>query len=199
MRLTVCLLTVFSLRPDYAEYATSHQYSGRDIEIYDRDNGSVQQASAVALTYDYVCDAEMSILVHWILNSENALGLHSLNVTALLDYYEYSLLDGSITDKSVSTSVILEIGADDNNSQETAYRVEEGTYDMLFLGGYDQVDYYVINADNDCVIDVEASARGNDATTFNPSIVDDQGGERAHSGKSASCLSWWKMGQSDKY
>lgn len=131
---------------DWAEYLAYNQYSGRSVEVSDINDGLWQTASATALTYDYVVDASLSVVVDWILRTSNNVGTHSLTITATLEYYEYSIITGEIIPKNpISTSVNLKIGPDNNNSFETAYQISTGWTYRLYIGGYDVNDYYKIS------------------------------------------------------
>jgi len=130
---------------DWAEWAAYNQYSGGQFEVYDTDDGLWQTANATALTYDYVVDASLSLVVDWILRTSNDVGTHSLTITAILEYYEYSIITGEIIPKTpITTSVNLKIGPDDNNSPSTADEVTTGWHYRLYIGGYDTDDYYKI-------------------------------------------------------
>lgn len=130
---------------DTVELLAYKQYSGMLIEVSDINDGLWQTASATALTYDYVVDASLSLVVDWILRTPNNVGAHSLTITATLEYYGYSIITGEIITKNpISTSVNLKIGPDNNDSPETAQPISTGWTYRLYIGGYDADDYYKI-------------------------------------------------------
>jgi hypothetical protein len=136
---------------DWTEWVAQKQYSSRLIDVYDVDDGWHQRANASVLAYDNVVDATMSIYVHWILRDRNDLGFtprsHSLTIRAILEYYEYSTLDGSIIDKlPLVTGTILKVAPDNYNSLLTASPIESNvSYSDLFIGEYDSDDFFRIN------------------------------------------------------
>ena len=181
------IVDIVLIGSDWVEYLAYRQYSGRQVEVFDREDGLQQQASATALTYDYVVDASLSIIIHWILKTENNVGTHSLTITANLEYYEYSILDGSIIDKPpVTTSVNLKIGPDDNDSPDKAQLIGTGTYDRLYIGNYDEKDYYKIHVDQGFKIDISAWATKPSPTSPEPYfylfLYDPWGNQKASTG-----------------
>jgi hypothetical protein len=131
---------------DWAEYLAYNQYSGRQVDVFDMKDGLSQKANCSALTYDYVVDASLSICIHWILRTPNDSGSHSLTITAIAEYYEYSIITGAIIPKNpVSTSVNLKIGPDNNNNFPSAQQISTGWTYRLYIGGYDSNDYYKIS------------------------------------------------------
>lgn len=132
-----------------------NQYSGKQIEVFDREDSSGNQASAEAFSYEYYVDATLSILVDWILDTPNDSGDHSLTITAELEYYEYSIVTGEIIEKDpIVTSVNLNVGPDNNNSFATADTKSSGWHYRFFIGGYDTNDYYKFEVDSGYNIDV---------------------------------------------
>jgi hypothetical protein len=122
------------------------QYSGAKVVVFDMNDGLWQKANCSALTYDYVVDASLCIVVHWILRTPNDSGSHSLTITAIAEYYEYSIITGEIIPKNpVSTSVNLKIGPDNNNNFPSAQQISTGWTYRLYIGGYDSNDYYKIS------------------------------------------------------
>lgn len=137
---------------DWAEAFASLQYSGRQVEVMDEDDELTQQANATAYTYDYVVDASLSLIVHWILEDPNDLG-HTLTITGEAEYYEYTL-SGEVVDKPpVTTSATLNVKPD---SQLDGTILYEGTYSWLYLDLlHDDVDYYYVDVTAGQVISVE--------------------------------------------
>jgi hypothetical protein len=151
---------------DWAEMVAYCQYSGRQVEVQDRDDYLEGEASAAALTYDYTVDASLSLIVYWILKTPNAAGGHSLTITAKLEYYEY-LPTGELIDKGpITTSINLKIGPDDNNSFPTADEIQPGTSYRFFLGGYDDKDYYKIYVEYGYIINIYATAASSPSVDF---------------------------------
>jgi hypothetical protein len=153
------------------------QYSGTKVVVFDRNDGLLQNANCSALTEDYVVDASLCIVVHWILYTTNT-EYHSLTITAAAEYYEYSTLTGEITPKSLSTSVVLEIGPDNNNNFSSAWQISSGWYYKLYIGGYDKNDYYKVNVNKGYIIFVyyeDAFDTGADVRLYlyNPSRVEE--------------------------
>jgi hypothetical protein len=104
-----------------------------------------------------------------VLDTPNNVGHHSLTVTATIGYYEYDYTDGSRIDKSpISTSVNLKIGPDNNNDRDHAQLIGSGTYERLFIGGYDEDDYYKIPASTGYTISVSAWALQPSPTSHDP-------------------------------
>jgi len=133
---------------DWADILAYNQISGRAIDVFDMNDGLWQKANATALTYDYVVDASLSLVVHWILRTPNDAGTHSLTITATAEYYEYSIQTGEIIPKDpISTSVNLKIGPDDNGDLDSADEISTGWHYRLYIGGYDMDDYYKIYVD----------------------------------------------------
>jgi hypothetical protein len=150
-----------------------NQISGRDIEVYDRKDGLTQHANATALTCDYAVDASLGLLIDWIMETENNVGHHSLTIVASLEYYEYSRVDGSVTNKVITTSVNLKVGPD-NNSFDTAYTTNSKVFDRLYLGKYHTSDFFRIYVDQGQKIDVQATARTGDPLCLYLFIYDPQ-------------------------
>jgi len=138
---------------DWAEYLAYNQYSGRQVNVLDMNDGLWQWAKCTAPTEGFVVDASLSMVVHWILRTPNHLETHTLTITATAEYYEYSIVPGQtlIPKDPISTSVILKIGPD-NNSFPTAWQISTGWRYRLYIGGYDSNDYYKINVDAGYII-----------------------------------------------
>lgn len=113
----------------------------------------------------------------WVFSDENSVDHRT---DSLLETIYY---DGDTYQKIV-VPITLEMGLDSNNSLETAQPVNEGDYNLLYIGRYDQVDYYTIGVDEGRVIDVWASAIGDAVTTFYLAVVDSLNITRASSGPS---------------
>jgi len=137
-------------------YLAYCQYSGRQVDVFDRDDVLEQQANVTALTYDYVVDASLSLVVEWILKTPNDVGTHSLTMTAKLEYYEYTITGEIIEKDPITTMVDLKIGPDDNISFDSADEISRGTHSRLYLGAYDTDDYYKIHVNEGDVIWVYA-------------------------------------------
>ena len=126
---------------DWAEAFASLQYSGRQVEVMDEDDGRTQQASATAYTYDYFVDASLSLCVDWILDDLSNEG-HALTITAEAEYYEYNIYGEVIDKPPVTTSATLNVKPDNQIDGQTLY---EGTYSWLYLDLlYDDVDSYYV-------------------------------------------------------
>ena len=89
-------------------------------------------------------DASCCITAYWIFNETNP-QRHDLNVTAELIYTEYNAYGEYVNNTAIPTSVMISISPDDNNSFDRATPIVYGTYDGLYIGGYDASDYYKIN------------------------------------------------------
>jgi len=164
---------------DLAEILAYNQISGRSVDVFDKNDGSWQKANATALTYDYVVDASLSLVVHWILRTPNDVGTHSLTITAKLEYYEYTAT-GETIEKTITTSVVLEIGPDDNNDPGSADTISEGWYHMLYIGGYDENDYYKIYLEKDHSIYIYLEETSSDHASINIYLYDPNQVERVH-------------------
>ena len=141
---------------DTLEYLAHRQYS--TVE-YSKLVNWAQEVYIEAPTYDYVVDATLSIVVHWVLYTPNDGPDHTLTITANLEYYEYSILDGSIIDKPpITTSVNLKIVPDDNNDFGKARLISFGTYTRLYIGVYDESNYYQIKLKKGDKIEVYGEA-----------------------------------------
>ena len=126
---------------DWADAFASLQYNGRQVEVIDFEDNVTQQASATAYTYDYVVDASLSLIVHWILDDTNDLE-HTLTITAEAEYYEYTISGGVIEKSPVTTSATLNVKPDNELDGAVLY---EGTYSWLYLDLlYDDVDSYYV-------------------------------------------------------
>jgi len=127
---------------DWVDWLAYYQYS--NVEVSELQDWS-QEVYIKVPTYDYVVDASLSMVAHWVLYTPNEEGEHLLTITATLEYYEYSIYTGEIIEKDpVTTSVYLKIGPDDNNSFDTADEISVGWHFKLYIGGYDTDDYYKI-------------------------------------------------------
>lgn len=133
----------------WSQYFAYCQYSGRRIETYDKTDGLSQRAnvSAVASYYgSYPVDASLSIFVHWMLTDSTPGLTHTLEVKAIADYDEYNTQTSATTQHSVDTVTWLQLGPDSNNDKTTAYRIEAGIFNnWLYIGKYDEYDYYNIS------------------------------------------------------
>jgi hypothetical protein len=95
-----------------------------------------------------VVDASIGVYVNWILMDENSM-VHSLTVTAALEYYEVTW-NGYVIDTPlfVTTSTNLKVVSDspnhaNNNNFDNATQVPEGTYSWLYADRYfDELDFY---------------------------------------------------------
>ncbi len=163
---------------DLASLLAYNQYSHRQIEVLDRDDSIKQTASATALTYDYVVDASLSIEVQWILMTPRT-EHHKLTITAKLEYYEYTVT-GETIEKTITTSVLLEIGPDDNDNAGSADTISEGWYHMLYIGGYDENDYYKIYLEKDHSFYVYLEETSSDKANINIYVYDPNGIEKAY-------------------
>ena len=167
---------------DWADYASYKQYSSRQIEVFDLGDGVLWQnkAKASALAYDYAVDASISLLVTWKCLAPHVFD-NSATVSAILEYYEYSVIDGSIINRDpIVSSVNLKIGPDDNNHRSTADPVQRGmTYSRLFLGGYDDCDFYNVSVTQGALLYVNAqNASHKGWAVFSLHLWDPQGNER---------------------
>ena len=161
---------------DLADILAYNQISGRSIDVFDMNDGLWQKANATALTYDYVVDASLSLVVHWILKTSNSVGTHSLTITATAEYYEYSMLTGEIIPKDpISTSVNLKIGPDDNDNPDSADEISTGWHYRLYIGGYDANDYYKIYVTRGYVIYVYATGTSSPKPVFYLDLYDPNG------------------------
>lgn len=168
-----------------------NQRSGRQVVVNDYEDGLMHQASVVALTAYECVDASVCLTVDWILRTSNPTGSHHMTVVAAIEYDEYSILDAHVTEHSISTEATLEIGPDDNNSIDKAYALEDSvTNNNLYLGGYDQVDYYNISIADDRAIRIEAEATphsaGDNYPNFYLSLLSPSGNQVASSGPGSS-------------
>jgi len=142
---------------DWAEWLAYRQSSS--LESVELLGDMTQNATIKTPTYDYVVDATLSIVAHWVLDTPNDGPAHSLTITADLEYYEYSILDGSIIDKPPLTTLVnLEIGPDDNDSFGEARLLSFGIYTRLYIGVYDVSDYYMIKLKKGDKIEVYGEA-----------------------------------------
>jgi len=150
-------------------------------------NTTMATASAIpdpdGIFYSGAVDVCLDITAYWVFTDPNNKS-HDLNITAELLYYEYDAYGNFVSSPRISTTVTLKMNPDSNNSLETAQPVNEGDYNLLYIGRYDQVDYYTIGVDEGRVIDVWASAIRDPITTFYLGIVDSQGVTRVSSGPS---------------
>ena len=129
---------------EWADYLAARQYPGRTVTVFDFEDNLQRKASASALTYDYVVDATLSLRVGWYLDTNNNQA-HSLNVTAMLIYCKCTP-SGPVEQPPIQTSAFLNICPDDNNNQDTADPIQIGrTYSRLYIGPYDDVDFYKVN------------------------------------------------------
>ena len=134
----------------------------------------------------YMVDAQLDVVVHWILDTPNDAGSqsrHSLTITASLEYYEYWY--GIVTSKSLNTTVNLQIGPDDNDTFDTADPIQKSVvYSRLYIGGYDAEDFYSIYIPSGKLFFVRAdadSSHGLDMPDFEIRVIDPNGTERASS------------------
>jgi len=127
-------------------------------------------------------DADLCITAYWIfddLNTEN----HSLTVTAELTYEEFDAYGYRVNLTTISTSVELRMSLDDNNSSGTAVPIEKGTlYSKLYLGGYDEKDFYKIYVygGRKIIVTAEANSSYNDLPDFQIFLHDWYGFEKAY-------------------
>jgi len=123
---------------DLCEWLAYRQYSGRDVSVYDVDNGHQTHAWITGYTYEYVVDATMCASVHWILEDSNNED-HELKITAKLEYYEY-YPDGTSIEKTITTSKTIRINHDDDGKE-----IAEGIHPWLYIDSlYDTKDEYKI-------------------------------------------------------
>ena len=116
---------------------------------------------AISIGQPKECALKMGSRV-WVFFDENNLD-HWVTITLEIVYF-----DGAIY-RQVSIPIRLGILLDNNDSFETAFEIQPGTYPKLFLGHYDAQDYYKIYLTQGQRIDVHV-----DTTPYiagNPSPV----------------------------
>jgi hypothetical protein len=121
---------------------TLHQYNS--IEWLELESGSHYAHIKVPSNSSVVEDASLDIVFYWLWDQPNYLSTqHSLTVTAIVECQEVET--GRIA--NATTSLNIEVGPDNNTDFDSAYDIQVGTYGedpMLYLGGYDQQDFYRI-------------------------------------------------------
>ena len=140
----------------WVEYLAYAQYSSIEwLELRDSFTDPPMDGAyiKVPVSENYIADASLSVVFHWILDTPNDVGTHSLTITAKLEYYEYNRVPWG-TQKNLTTSLNIKIGPDDNENFGTADPIQPRTYSLLWLGGYDQDDYYKIHLNQGEVISV---------------------------------------------
>jgi len=153
---------------EYAVLDFGEHFSG-STELYNLtqkkvvDGSHLQKAvfEAISIGQPKECELKMGSRV-WVFFDENDLD-HWVTITLEIVYF-----DGAIY-RQVSIPIRLGILLDKNDSFETAFEIQPGTYPKLFLGRYDAQDYYKIYLAQGQKIDVHV-----DTTPYiagNPSPV----------------------------
>jgi len=169
------MVELFFITMDAAEVLAYNQYSGRKVDVTDMDDNVQHAASIQAPTSTHGVDATLSIVVHWIFDTENTNTMpHSLTISAIAVYDEY---DGAnYTEKSYSTPINLEICPDDNNNRASATQLQFGTtYYWQWIGGYDQIDWFSVNPNYGYNVKVTASVTSEIQPEFDLYLQDKNG------------------------
>jgi hypothetical protein len=93
--------------------------------------------------YGSQVDASLCIHLWWILTEAGMRQNHALTISANSTYDVYDRGGAWLATRSVVTSVTLKIGPDNNNDPTRAVTINsDTTYERLFIGKYDEHDYY---------------------------------------------------------
>ena len=130
------------------------QMNDSAIDVYGYNNGSnsvYNVGSAVGWARDRVCDATLSLMVHWILGSPTRTGNQTTVIKATATYFPETTSNYAVgSDINVTTTVTLNIGPDNNNDMAHATGISTfptAVFDRQYIGKYDTDDFFSFEAE----------------------------------------------------
>jgi hypothetical protein len=122
-------------------------------------------------------DADLCMKAFWILkDAQNNLN-HMLRIWSELWWEEFDIYGTPIRGGILRSFVDLKLFRDTNDNRESANRVTSGDYNRLYIGAYDQSDWYKVNVNQGYLVCATASAMSGTTDVY-VAIHDPQGNFR---------------------